>query len=272
MNRVRLAALAFLALAPRAATAAAQDRIPQPDTIRVTVDGHQMVLLVSGASTGPTIVLEPGGGPHGAMAPLPDSLAPFARVVAYDRPGYGLSGSCERPRSARVIAEELHAALEASGIAPPYVLVGWSLGGSFARVYAGLYPGEVAGLVLIDPAPEHFYPRAAREQPEVWQPLLAEQEARVARSGPGHRGEWAAWDSTMAQSVASDSSVRAPIVLLTATRSDDSLQEIWIEEHRRWAARMPRVRHLLVEGAGHPIHRDRPGAVVNAVREVLAAD
>ncbi len=64
----------------------------------------------------------------------------------------------------------------------------------------------------------------------------------------------------------------AAIVLLTATRSDDSLQEIWIEEHRRWAARMPRVRHLLVEGAGHPIHRDRPGAVVDAVRELLAAD
>lgn len=127
-------------------------------------------------------------------------------------------------------------------------------------------------MVLIDPAPEEFYLRAAREQPSVWAPLLAEQEVRVARSGPGKRGEWAAWDSTMEQARVSDSALRAPIVLLTATRSEDSLQDIWIEEHRRWAVRVPRVRHVLVEGAGHAIHRERPEVVVAAVRGLLTPD
>ncbi len=33
--------------------------------------------------------------------------------------------------------------------------------------------------------------------------------------------------------------------------------------------RVPRVRHRLVDGADHRVHRERPGAVVD---EVLAAD
>src|SRR5215471_2641867 len=32
----------------------------------------------------------------------------------------------------------------------PYILVGHSIGGSFARIYAGRYRSEVAGLVLVD--------------------------------------------------------------------------------------------------------------------------
>src|SRR5262249_16554463 len=37
--------------------------------------------------------------------------------------------------------------------------VGHSLGGPFVRVFAGLYPGEVAGLVLVDPTvPDDYEP------------------------------------------------------------------------------------------------------------------
>jgi pimeloyl-ACP methyl ester carboxylesterase len=32
------------------------------------------------------------------------------------------------------------------------VLVGHSIGGPYIRMFAGLYPGEVAGLVYIDPS------------------------------------------------------------------------------------------------------------------------
>ena len=40
--------------------------------------------------------------------------------------------------------------LEKAQIPPPYVLVGHSLGGFNVRVFAGRYPNEVAGMVLID--------------------------------------------------------------------------------------------------------------------------
>lgn len=241
------------------------------DTLWATVHDHRIAFFVVGDTAAPAVILEPGGASHEAWGDLPAKIAQFARVVMYDRPGYGLSESCSRPRSAAVIAEELHEALVAIGIKPPFVLGGWSLGGSFIRVFGARYPDAVSGLVLIDPAPEDFYDRVAREQPAVWKPMLEEQRLRIASRGEGHRAEWAAWDATMAEARASDASLKAPVVLLTATKAEDALQTIWIDEHRQWARRMPNVRHVLVQGAGHAIYRDQPEAVLLAIREVLAA-
>jgi pimeloyl-ACP methyl ester carboxylesterase len=47
-------------------------------------------------------------------------------------------------------AFELHTLLNAAHIKAPYVLVGHSLGGLIARVYAEQYRQEVAGMVLVD--------------------------------------------------------------------------------------------------------------------------
>ena len=49
---------------------------------------------------------------------------------------------------------ELHALLDATKEAPPYVMVGQSIGGLLVRLYADAYPGDVAGVVLVDPTHE----------------------------------------------------------------------------------------------------------------------
>jgi pimeloyl-ACP methyl ester carboxylesterase len=48
--------------------------------------------------------------------------------------------------------EELHHLLGGASVPPPYVLVGHSFGGLVARAYVHRYPGEIGGLVLLDPA------------------------------------------------------------------------------------------------------------------------
>jgi pimeloyl-ACP methyl ester carboxylesterase len=48
--------------------------------------------------------------------------------------------------------DEVYTALKNAGIKEPYVLVGHSLDGLVARVYAGKYPEEVAGMVFVDHA------------------------------------------------------------------------------------------------------------------------
>jgi pimeloyl-ACP methyl ester carboxylesterase len=40
--------------------------------------------------------------------------------------------------------------LSRAGVQPPYVLVGASIGGEYARLYTSRYPHDVAGLVLVD--------------------------------------------------------------------------------------------------------------------------
>ena len=50
----------------------------------------------------------------------------------------------------------------------PYLLVGHSLGGFYARHYAHRFPGEVAGLVLLDPAHEDYDAYMPEELVEIW--------------------------------------------------------------------------------------------------------
>ena len=50
------------------------------------------------------------------------------------------------------MAETLKTLLINLKIAPPYILIGHSMGGVYTRGFAGLYPDDVAGLVFVDPA------------------------------------------------------------------------------------------------------------------------
>jgi pimeloyl-ACP methyl ester carboxylesterase len=64
-----------------------------------------------------------------------------------------------------VIAEELHTLLHKAGIAGPFVLSGHSFGGMNVRMYARLFPTEVAGVVLVDSAhPDQQRHRSPEQQ------------------------------------------------------------------------------------------------------------
>lgn len=80
------------------------------------------------------------------------AVAQFARVVAYDRAGLGQSEPDTAPPTPQRISTQLHTLLQNAGIKPPYVLVGHSIGGPHIRMFASLYPQEVAGLVYVDPS------------------------------------------------------------------------------------------------------------------------
>lgn len=81
-------------------------------------------------------------------------VAKFARVVSFDRAGLGWSDTSSAAPTARNVVDDLHIALQAKGIDGPFVLVGHSLGGQHMRMYQFMYPQDVVGLVLVDPAHE----------------------------------------------------------------------------------------------------------------------
>jgi pimeloyl-ACP methyl ester carboxylesterase len=129
----------------------ARDRRFNPmDGKLVDVGGYKMHIDCAGQGS-PTVVLESGlGETYISWRKVQPQIANFTRVCSYDRAGLGYSDSSSRSRTSRDIAEELHALLQAAGVAPPYVLVGHSMGGYDVRLYASLYRNEVAGMVLVD--------------------------------------------------------------------------------------------------------------------------
>ena len=116
----------------------------------VNVGGYRLHLNCTGKS-GPTVVLIAGAGDFsfdwGLVQP---DVARFTRVCSYDRGGIAWSDPGPTPRTMKQDAYELHTLLKAARIKAPYVLVGHSIGGLIARIYAERYPNEVAGMVLVD--------------------------------------------------------------------------------------------------------------------------
>jgi len=80
-------------------------------------------------------------------------IARKTRVCAFDRAAYGFSDPAPRPQILSEVVDDLHAVLKAGSIPGPYVLVGHSLGGLEARVYAQRWPEELVGIVLVDTSP-----------------------------------------------------------------------------------------------------------------------
>ncbi|MCM3871500.1 MAG: alpha/beta hydrolase [Pyrinomonadaceae bacterium] len=146
----------FLLLMPMLAVGQQQDKPPlySPPGKLVDVGGYRLHLNCSGRIE-PTVVLIAGAGDFsfdwGLVQP---KLSVIARVCSYDRAGFAWSDPGPTPRTMKQEAYELHTLLRAAEIKPPYVLVGHSIGGLIARVYAGQFPSEVAGMVLIDPTHE----------------------------------------------------------------------------------------------------------------------
>jgi pimeloyl-ACP methyl ester carboxylesterase len=90
------------------------------------------------------------------------ALRPLTEVCAYDRAGSGWSDDAPagQRRTSRAIVEELRRALGATGLKPPYLLLGHSAGAIHNLVYAKCYPAEVAGMVLVDPSHPEMFSRA----------------------------------------------------------------------------------------------------------------
>ncbi|MFI5314351.1 MAG: alpha/beta fold hydrolase [Myxococcota bacterium] len=82
------------------------------------------------------------------------AFAAHYRVVALDQRGHGDSDRDPEGRyDHETMARDVAAALESLG-AERAVIVGHSLGGRVAMRFAGLFPEKLAGLVIVDSAPE----------------------------------------------------------------------------------------------------------------------
>lgn len=82
--------------------------------------------------------------------PVIPALSALTTVITYDRAGYGKSEPGTLPCDGITAMQDLKILLEQTGVSGPYLIVGHSLGGRLARIFASRYPQLTAGLILID--------------------------------------------------------------------------------------------------------------------------
>ena len=121
----------------------------------IDVGGYRLHMQDAGTGA-PTVILDAGCGCNSLdWSLVQPEIAKFARVISYDRAGYGCSDASPHPRTSEVMVNELHTLLRNARVPTPYILVGHSLGGINMRLFASCYPDEVAGIVLVDSSHEN---------------------------------------------------------------------------------------------------------------------
>ena len=235
---------------------------------RIDAGGHTLTMLIGGEGT-PAVVFEGGFGVGiASWSTVQSDVAKFSRTVSYDRAGLMQSEAGPKPRSAKQIALELHTALQKSGIRPPYVLVGHSLGGIFIRVFADMYPKDVAGMVLIDPSQEAFDDWARSHQ--IAQPK--DDQAQLTKLSQGIRDESAAVDTDFQQARGAKLPAGIPVILLTAMKDENvsaETRKVWVEKHDEWISKVAGGKHIKVEKSGHFIQGEQPQIVIDAIKQVI---
>ena len=91
--------------------------------------------------------------PSDAMDAVRAAYDSDLRVCSYDRANQAKSGSATTPRTADHRVQDLHGLLAAAKVPGQYLLVGHSARGLLVQAFAAAYPGEVAGVVALNPVP-----------------------------------------------------------------------------------------------------------------------
>ena len=155
-----LAILCIFRIAAPAQTTNNEQIPPAPIGKLVDVGGYRVHLYCTDSGS-PAVVIV-GAAFSFDWGLVQPEVAKFTQVCSYDHSGIGWSDSGPKD-SCSLRVTEVHTALKNAGINGPYVLVGHSLGALVARIYAGQYPDEVAGLVFVDHAA--FSPRKGMLSP-----------------------------------------------------------------------------------------------------------
>jgi pimeloyl-ACP methyl ester carboxylesterase len=216
----------------------------------------------------PLIVLEAGaGGGADVWRDVHTPITQFARACAYDRPTRGSSAQPATALAADAYVPLLAGLLTAAGEPGPYVLVGHSIGGIIAALFANRHPQDVVGMVLVDSSHEDQIARFSAvpgQPPPVAGPLPPGAEP-IPVAGLFNLLAERPWRGTI------------PLVVLTRGRrpaagSDPTVvarDKVWLDLQRDWTTRSPKARQVMAANSGHNIQNDEPALVVDAVRSVL---
>lgn len=242
-----------------------------------------------------TVILEAGLGSVSIdWCFVQPEISKVARVLSYDRGDYGWSRTKRKTLTSLDSVEELKEVLEKLNIQPPYILVGHSFGGLSMRLFASMYPDEVAGLLLEDAVHENQYvssnqnikfkrlvtfgyvtslmglPRIIKQK--IGRKFLTEEYDKhlkyIGYTLGAYRSMYREYR---------DSGVSAKQLLEAAPLRDDlpvivisaeNISDQWKQQQLLLSKLTPKTEHILTN-AGHSIHLENPKIVIDSIQKLI---
>lgn len=178
------------------------------------------------------------------------------------------------PRSGATVVAELRELLARAGVAPPYVLVGHSLGGLYTSLYARTYPQEVAGLVWLDSMHPDQIERCKEYLPvdecdpehyPWWVRTLIDMAPGVIRA------EMTGATETGRQIHAAGPLPPVPLVVISQAGNPQgsATDRMWAALQEDLAAQSPQGRRIVAQRAGHAIQADAPELVIGVIEDLI---
>ncbi len=261
---------------------------------RVTVhrDGVAVSCLVGGSGDEVVVLLHGLAGSAAELVPTAEALLPEHRVIVVDQRGHGHSTRRPQDLSRRAYVEDVRAVVAELAGGVPVTVVGQSMGGHTALLFAAEYPELVRRLVLLEggvggreergdypaelgaffaswPVPFADVRQAAEflgDTPvaQAWlrdldrrpDGLWPRFEAAVLRDAIAAVADRACWDEWQR--------VQAPTLLVFGEHGIIPAAEV-----RRMVSLRPDVEQVVVAGAGHDVHLEDRDAWVRALGQFL---
>jgi len=265
--------------------AQAQAEIPEIATPGVekliNVGGRKLHCFVYGSGSPAVILISAFETPQKNWNPVIPDLAAKATVLTYDRAGVGKSELGDLPAHGEQAARDLHALLEQLALPKPYILVGHSLGGFVARLFASMYPDEMGGLILEENQHEDNLAEMRKlldgQDLETFDQVLLPGFA--APEHPRTEGDYR--QVTREQVKKSKPLPRVPFVILTvrgraaamrgmfSDKAIEAMTKLDEDLMGRLSASVPGGRQVMIEGTGHYVHVDKPEALIVPVVEMI---
>jgi pimeloyl-ACP methyl ester carboxylesterase len=293
----------LLPLAPLEDTRTPEE-LAWPQSNFVDINGLQVHYELSGQGEPFYLLLHGFGASTFTWREILPDLAEYGTVVAYDRPGFGLTErplewQGTNPYSPQAQMELLFGLLDHFGIEKA-ILIGHSAGGTVAVQAAVRYPEQVEALILIAPAiysgggaPAWIRPILSTPQMRRLGPLFVRQvfgsaeglldlawhdpqkisaETLAGYERPLQVGNWdrALWELTLASKESDLEGELAQVQTPTLVISGDDDRIVPSQESVRLATELPNAELAMIENCGHVPHEECPDEFMRVLREFIS--
>ncbi|WP_116077037.1 alpha/beta fold hydrolase [Asanoa ferruginea] len=258
---------------------------------QVRRDGVTLSYLDGGTGDDVIVLLHGLAGSGQEMAPTAEALIPDYRVIAMDQRGHGHSTRRPTDLSRRAYVEDVVAVVEKVSSDGPVTIVGQSMGGHTAMLFAAWHADLVHRLVLLEAGVgggEDDYPARLGDWFASWPVPFADLESATDFLGSTPiaqawlrdldrrtDGLWPRFEpEVMRATIAAvaDSArwdewqrIKVPTLLVQGENGTMAATEV-----QRMLSLRPDVSHVVIPDAGHDAHLEQPAAWVHALRTFQA--